>query len=85
MHNFIHNKTTTPHIFYDLFQQNQDIHKHNTRNKLDFNLTHNAKYKQDPLALGTHLLNSLPHQLKLPQRNQTFKKLLKAHLLSLNT
>ena len=73
MHNCIFNPELVPPVILALLNRNRDIHNHNTRNRLDFNLTICNRFQRDPIFFGTHLWNKLPINIKQNGNLKTFK------------
>ena len=64
-------------------EQNSNVHKYNTRRKLDIHTTLQKTeiYKKNVINMGTKVDNNLPKHLKEIDNYKTFKKELKLFLL----
>ena len=87
MHKYVHHRLKLPSVFCEYFDDNKQIHQHDTRQKENF-YTHVVKPEIGKRTIkfkGSRLWNNLPIDIKITKSLLSFKQKLKTHLLqSLN-
>jgi len=83
MHKYVHHRLKLPSVFCEYFEENKQIHQHDTWQKENF-YTHVVKSEIGKRAIkyiDGRLWNDLPINIKTIQSLFLFKQKLKTHLL----